>query len=135
MKEKGDNWKERLAWQGVYPCEPGQKKPVVITNEKKVALLHGEKKKGLVEVFVSSDHIHFGVFYVSPFDHLDASAPHGGDEVYYILKGEGVVLIEDEVTYTVRTGEGFYLPAGTKHQWFNFKEERLDVIWAVAPKL
>ncbi|MCD6508469.1 cupin domain-containing protein [Candidatus Poribacteria bacterium] len=134
-ERKGDKWRERFSWQGVYPCKPEEKKPVVITEDKKISLIHGVEKKGLVEIFVSSDKIHFGIFYVSPFDHLDPSAPHEGDEVYYILEGEGVVLIEDKDVYAVKEGDAFYLPEGLKHQWFNFSGKRLAVLWALAPKL
>lgn len=134
-EKKGDEWRERLLWQGKYPFKPEDKRCMVISEKDRLPLIHGEEKKGLIEIFASTDKIHYGIFYVSPFDNLDPSAPHKGDEVYYILKGEGVVAVDDSQTYTVKEGEGFYLPAGLKHQWYNFSGERLDVLWALAPEL
>lgn len=132
---KGVVWKEKVMWQGCYPCPPDKKKCVVIRPEERLSIIHGDENKGLIDIFVSSDMLHFGIFYVSPFSHLDASAPHEGDEAYYIMSGEGVVMVEDGETYHVKAGDAFYLPKGHKHQWFNFGKERLDIIWAVAPKL
>jgi mannose-6-phosphate isomerase-like protein (cupin superfamily) len=130
----GDHWAQRASWLGQFPCPPTAKRCKVVRPADKVTFLQGEKPRCLVDLFVSSDTIHFGIFYVPPFQAIDASAPHPGDECYYILEGDGVVLVEDAETYEVKKGDAFYLPAGLKHQWMNFAEKRLDVLWAIAPR-
>ncbi len=128
-------WKEKVIWEGCYPCPPDEKKCTVIHPDERFSVIHGEENKGLIDIFVSTDKVHFGIFYVSPFAHLDASAPHEGDEAYYVMSGEGAVVVNDMETYRIKAGDAFYLPAGLKHQWFNFGGERMDIVWAVAPKL
>ena len=132
--DAGDHWAERQDWLGRFPFPPGEKKCKIIRSADKLTFLQGEKIKCVVDLFVSSDVIHFGIFYVPPFDAIEASAPHPGDECYYVLAGEGSVLISDTDTYKVSKGDAFYLPAGLKHQWRNFGATKLDVLWAIAPR-
>lgn len=40
---------------------------------------------------------------------------HPGDEISYVLEGEGELLIDGEPPRTVRAGEAFVIPAGKVH--------------------
>ncbi|MES2322328.1 MAG: cupin domain-containing protein [Pseudomonadota bacterium] len=40
---------------------------------------------------------------------------HPGDEISYVLEGEGEVLIDGEPARRVKAGEGFVIPAGKVH--------------------
>ncbi|MFC2059617.1 cupin domain-containing protein [Chloroflexota bacterium] len=50
------------------------------------------------------------------------------DEFFYVLKGEGEVLIEDKL-YTMKEGEGIMVRAGKKH-----KRRTPNVCWLVIAK-
>jgi quercetin dioxygenase-like cupin family protein len=44
---------------------------------------------------------------------------HPGDEISYVLEGEGEILIEGQPARKVRAGDGFVIPAGAKHDAHN----------------
>lgn len=44
---------------------------------------------------------------------------HPGDEISYVLEGEGELLIEGEDPRRVKAGESFVIPAGTVHDAVN----------------
>src|SRR6266567_2911952 len=44
---------------------------------------------------------------------------HPGDEISYVLEGEGEILVEGQPPRKVKTGEGFVIPAGAKHDAHN----------------
>ncbi len=44
---------------------------------------------------------------------------HPGDEISYILTGQGEVLMEGQPVLKVKAGDGFVVPAGVKHDAHN----------------
>jgi quercetin dioxygenase-like cupin family protein len=44
---------------------------------------------------------------------------HPGDEISYVLEGEGEILIEGQPPRKVKSGDGFVIPAGSKHDAHN----------------
>lgn len=44
---------------------------------------------------------------------------HPGDEISYILSGEGEILMEGKPPLKVKAGDGFVIPGGTKHDAHN----------------
>jgi quercetin dioxygenase-like cupin family protein len=44
---------------------------------------------------------------------------HPGEEISYIMEGEGELLIEGQPMRTFKTGDGFVVPAGLKHEAHN----------------
>ncbi|HXB68306.1 MAG TPA: cupin domain-containing protein [Candidatus Acidoferrales bacterium] len=44
---------------------------------------------------------------------------HPGDEISYVLEGEGEILVEGQPTRKVKAGDGFVVPAGAKHDAHN----------------
>src|SRR5579863_8591060 len=40
---------------------------------------------------------------------------HPGDEISYVVEGEGEILIEGQPPRKVKAGDGFVIPAGAKH--------------------
>jgi len=62
-------------------------------------------------------------------------APHkhnDSEEAYYILKGKGVVKVNEE-KYEVSEGNVVFVPKGFTHQIMNDGEEDLVFIWIMAP--
>ena len=58
---------------------------------------------------------------------------HPGDEISYILSGEGEILMEGQPPLKVKAGDGIVIPAGTKHDAHNTGAAplRLVVVYVV----
>ena len=53
---------------------------------------------------------------------------HPGDEISYILSGEGEILMEGNPPLKVKPGDGFVVPAGTKHDAHNTGTQPLKLV-------
>jgi quercetin dioxygenase-like cupin family protein len=53
---------------------------------------------------------------------------HPGDEISYILSGEGEILMEGQPALKVKAGDGFVIPAGTKHDARNTGTQPLRLV-------
>lgn len=53
---------------------------------------------------------------------------HPGDEISYILEGEGEVLMEGQPPLKVKAGDGFVVPAGVKHDAHNTGTQPLKLV-------
>jgi quercetin dioxygenase-like cupin family protein len=53
---------------------------------------------------------------------------HPGDEISYILEGEGEILIEGQPPRKVKGGDGFVIPAGAKHDAHNTGTQPLKLV-------
>jgi quercetin dioxygenase-like cupin family protein len=53
---------------------------------------------------------------------------HPGDEISYILEGEGEILIEGQAPRKVKAGDGFVIPAGPKHDAHNTGTQPLKLV-------
>jgi mannose-6-phosphate isomerase-like protein (cupin superfamily) len=86
--------------------------------EEAMKLVEGERK----DVFKGSD------FHITL--HKGSGRLHscGADEFYFVLKGEGGLLIEDKV-HVLKAGEGIVVEAGKKH-----KRATADVSWMTIAK-
>jgi quercetin dioxygenase-like cupin family protein len=52
---------------------------------------------------------------------------HPGEEMAYVVEGEGELLIEGQPARKVKTGDGFVIPAGLKHDVRNTGTQILKV--------
>lgn len=53
---------------------------------------------------------------------------HPGDEISYVLEGEGELLIEGEDPRRLKAGESFVIPAGTVHDAVNTGKGTLKLV-------
>ena len=53
---------------------------------------------------------------------------HPGDEISYILSGEGEILMEGQPVLKVKAGDGFVIPGGTKHDARNTGSQPLKLV-------
>jgi mannose-6-phosphate isomerase-like protein (cupin superfamily) len=95
----------------------------------------GEGPPALVGLLVATEHLTVGKMTLLPGQHTDVQA-HAGDESLYLL--EGVLHIfcpgkEGPRWFEINPRDGFYLPAGTPHQYYNISGEPLTLIFGVAP--
>jgi quercetin dioxygenase-like cupin family protein len=62
---------------------------------------------------------------------------HDGDEALYILDGSLNVRLLDtdgQSWFELKPKDGFYLPAGTPHQYYNISGQPVRALFAVAPR-
>jgi quercetin dioxygenase-like cupin family protein len=53
---------------------------------------------------------------------------HPGDEISYVVSGEGEILMEGHPALKIKPGDGFIVPGGTKHDAHNTGTEPLKLI-------
>ncbi len=71
-----------------------------------------------------------GLFAVGP-GHDDTQEPHSTDEVYVVVAGSAVLVVDEERT-RVRGGSVAYVPAGVTHRFVDVSED-LRVLVVFAP--
>ena len=52
---------------------------------------------------------------------------HPGEEISYVIKGEGEILIEGRPPLNVKAGDGFVVPAGAKHDAHNTGSQPIEL--------
>jgi quercetin dioxygenase-like cupin family protein len=53
---------------------------------------------------------------------------HPGEEMAYVMEGEGELLVEGQATRTVRAGDSFVVPSGLKHDVHNIGNKPFKVV-------
>ena len=53
---------------------------------------------------------------------------HAGEEITYIMEGEAEILIDGQPPLKVKAGDGFVVPAGTKHDARNIGATPLKAV-------
>jgi quercetin dioxygenase-like cupin family protein len=53
---------------------------------------------------------------------------HPGDEISYVTSGEGEILMEGKPPLKIKTGDGFVVPGGTKHDAHNTGTQPLRLV-------
>jgi len=129
----------RQEYFGNFPCKPHEKKPTLIRKaDHKVFIFSPEvpEESNLVTVAVSSDQLHCGTLEMGPGATWHFVDEHLGDEIYFVLSGN---LTELECNTgdcrETNPGEMLYIPKGCKHKGYNFSEESLRLLWAIAPDM
>lgn len=59
---------------------------------------------------------------------IDPQHPHGQDELYIVVQGEGDFLLEDE-RVRFAAGDALFAPAGSIHHFENFSDDL--AVWVV----
>jgi len=96
--------------------------------------LEGEQDV-LVGLWASTEQLTVGKVYLRPGQHTDAQA-HGGDEGLYLLEGTLNVRIPDndgQRWFELARRDGFYIPEGVAHQYYNMTDQLVEFIFGVAP--
>ena len=52
---------------------------------------------------------------------------HPGEEISYVIEGEGEILIDGQPPLKIKTGDGFVVPAGAIHDAHNTGTRPLDL--------
>jgi mannose-6-phosphate isomerase-like protein (cupin superfamily) len=97
--------------------------------------LDGNGQQGLVGLIAATEHLTVGKIHLLPGQHT-AVQSHGGDESLYLLEGSLNVRVpenEGQRWFELKPKDGFYLPQGTPHQYYNMSNQPVSFIFGVAP--
>lgn len=123
-------------WMGRFPFPPDKKKVCIITKEMQVPFIYGFETTEIEnQVYTSTDNLSIVEWILAPGRHIGPAAQHlHGDECYYLLEGELTVCNpETGESFILKEGDAIYIPQETRHQGFNFTNNRVVVIACMAP--
>ncbi len=98
--------------------------------------LEGSEQQALVGILASTEHLTVGTMELLPGRKSDLET-HGGDEGLYVLEGTlHVHTPEGEAGkwFELTEKDGFYIPQGSPHRYFNMSGDPVKFIFGVAPK-
>jgi quercetin dioxygenase-like cupin family protein len=90
--------------------------------------LEGRERQVLVGILASTEHL-------LPGQHTEVQT-HGGDESLYLLEGTLHVRLPEHQGARwceLSPGDGFYIPQGEPHQYYNVSDTPVSLLFAVAP--
>lgn len=88
-----------------------------------------------VGLLCSTEHLTVGKIRLLPGQHT-APQVHGGDECLYLLEGSLNVRVPENNGvrwFELKPGDGFYIPEGEPHQYYNISNVPATIIFGVAP--
>jgi quercetin dioxygenase-like cupin family protein len=97
--------------------------------------LEGEDERVLVGILASTEQLTVGKVILLPGQRSSPQV-HGGDESLYVLEGTLNVRVETEGAerlYELAPRDGFYVPEGIRHQYYNLSDARTELVFGVAP--
>ncbi len=97
--------------------------------------LEGEVRQSLIGVHVATEHLTVASMSLLPGENTDTRT-HGGDLSLYLLSGTLNILADDGQSqrwFELKPRDGFFLPAGTPHQYYNMSGEPVELTFGVAP--
>ncbi len=90
-----------------------------------------KKSETYFHTFLNRKNIAAGILVLEPGDE-DTQSPHDDDEVYYVLRGDGYLKINDK-DYEVSEGKAFYVQKQIPHKFFGNKKELIALYFFSGP--
>ena len=97
--------------------------------------LEGTEQQLLVGILAATEHLTVGRMQLLAGRRSDVET-HGGDESLYLLEGALNVRVPENDGprwFELRPGDGFYIPEGTPHQYYNMSGAPAAFLCGVAP--
>lgn len=98
--------------------------------------LEGRDQQVLVGLFASTEHLTVGKLQLLPGQRTEAHT-HAGDESVYVLEGTPNIRLPEHDGprwFELRPRDGFYIPRGVPHQYYNMTDRPATLIFGVAPR-
>ena len=127
-------------WLGRWPMARAEVQAghtIQVLREADVLLrLEGRDHPLPVGLWAATEQLTVGTIRLLPGQHTDAHA-HGGDESLYLLAGTLNVRVPDnsgQRWFELKPRDGFFVPMGVPHQYYNVSAEPVHLIFGVAPR-
>jgi mannose-6-phosphate isomerase-like protein (cupin superfamily) len=127
-------------WIGHWPMaadevEAGFSMRVVRPNDL-LWRMEGEQSPVLVGLLAATEHLTVGRMRLLPGQKSSVEV-HGGDEVLYVLEGAlnvHLLATEGQNWYELQPQDGFFVPEGTQHQYYNYSSQPVELMFGIAPR-
>jgi quercetin dioxygenase-like cupin family protein len=97
--------------------------------------LEGSGQQGLTGILAATEHLTVGKMQLLPGQQTGAHL-HVGDESLYLLEGSLNIYTPEndgQHWFELKPKDGFYIPQGTPHQYYNMSDRPAWLIFGVAP--
>jgi mannose-6-phosphate isomerase-like protein (cupin superfamily) len=97
--------------------------------------LEGSRQPVLIGLLAATEHLTVGKIFLEPGQRTEIQY-HGGDESLYLLEGVLNIHVPDKSGqrwFELKPQDGFFLPEGTPHQYYNMTDKPVTLIFGVAP--
>jgi len=98
--------------------------------------LEGAEQQMLVGILAATEHLTVGKMQLMAGQHSDLEV-HGGDESLYLLKGALNVRVPENDGprwFELNPGDGFFVPEGAPHQYYNMSDAPASFLCGIAPR-
>lgn len=126
-------------WLGRWPMEREALRKsdsmLVLRDADLLWRLEGDGQTALVGLYAATEHLTVGKLRLLPGQRTDAMT-HGGDKSLYLLSGRLNVQVpgnEGQTWFEVHPGDGFYVPQGVAHHFYNMSDKPIELLFGVAP--
>jgi quercetin dioxygenase-like cupin family protein len=127
-------------WLGRWPMEREAAREAatiqVLRDSDMLWRLEGREHMVLVGLLATTEHLTVGKVHLLPGQQSDPQI-HGGDESLYLLEGTLHIRLPENQGprwFELKPGDGFYIPEGVPHQYYNVSEKPVSLIFGVAPQ-
>ena len=79
------------------------------------------KSKSYFHTFINKDNLAAGILRLAPGEE-DTQEPHDGDEIYYIVRGNGFLNIDNK-DYSISDGMSYYVAKNMQHRFHGNTKE------------
>jgi len=90
-----------------------------------------KKSDSYFYTFINRNSLAAGILVLQPNEE-DTQEPHDSDELYYVIKGDGFLKINQR-DYPVKEGKIFFVPKNVKHYFFGNKKELIVIYFFGGP--
>jgi mannose-6-phosphate isomerase-like protein (cupin superfamily) len=79
------------------------------------------KSDSYFHTFINKENLAAGILRLAPGE-KDTQAPHGSDEIYYVIRGDGFLNIDGE-DYAISDGLSYFVAKNLEHKFHGNKKE------------
>lgn len=126
-------------WLGRWPTDAAQVRAAqtmqMVRDADLLWRLEGSEHPTLVGILASTEHLTVGKVCLQPGQQTDVQI-HGGDEALYLIEGTLNVRLPEHAGahwHELTASDGFYIPAGVPHQYYNITNQPATMIFGIAP--
>ena len=127
-------------WLGRWPqaqAEAEARYTIQVVRERDLQWrLEGTEQQFLVGILASTEHLTVGKMQLLAGQRSDVEL-HGGDESLYLLEGALNVRVPENDGprwFELSPGDGFFVPEGTPHQYYNMSGAQASFLCGIAPR-
>jgi mannose-6-phosphate isomerase-like protein (cupin superfamily) len=127
-------------WLGRWPLAREEARRAatihVLRDDDVLWRLEGRERPMLVGLLLATEQLTAGMIRLLPGQHSEVQT-HGGDESVYLVSGCLNIRLPEHAGqrwFELQPGDGFYIPQGHPHQYYNMMDQPVEALFGVAPR-